>query len=73
MNVRQQDPLEITLHADTEARIRELVAFDLSPNDMGWFADWLLMVGLQTIDAALRQHPELTVGDLIKTSFRLYD
>lgn len=65
--------LAITLQPDTESRIRGLISVDLSSTDMEWFADWLLMVGLGTVGAALRKHPELTVGDLITMSFRLYD
>jgi hypothetical protein len=67
------ESLVITLQSDTETRIRRLVSFDLSPTDVEWFADWLMMVGLSTVDAAQRQRPELTLGDLIRVSFRLYD
>ncbi len=65
--------LAITLQPDTEARIRGLVSFDLASADVEWFADWLLMVGLQTVDAALRKNPELTVGALVRMTFQLYD
>jgi hypothetical protein len=73
MHAEQQVRLRISLQHETESRIRGLVSVNLSATDLEWFADWLLMVGLQAVEAALRRYPELTVGDLIRTSFRPYD
>lgn len=60
---------QVKLQPDTEAHIRGLVTNDLSGEDVGWFADWLLLVGLATVNRVVEEHPELTFADLIQMGF----
>lgn len=61
----------IQLDTNTENTIRHIFPVTLSENDLEWAADWFLMVGISTVSAALRDHPEFSIGDLISLSFKL--
>lgn len=63
----------IQLDAGTENKIRNIFPVTLTDNDLEWASDWFLMVGIATVCAAMIEHPELTLGDLVNLSFKFRD
>ena len=51
-------------------RIQELVPVRLTAVDKDFFADWLVKIGLGTIESALEKHPEMTFRDLFMITLR---
>ncbi len=56
----------IELHPDMTARVRDIFPVVLSDNDIAWAAEWLLAVGIVAVRSGLREHPELSLGDVIR-------
>lgn len=50
--------------------IQSLTAVSLNARDYEYFVDWLVLVGVGTVKAALREHPELSLGDLVMMQYR---
>lgn len=67
------DGIMIQLDRDTEKALRDVFPVYMSTRDMEFAVDWILRVGVKTIQTALEKNPELTLGDLISRFFRIYD
>lgn len=55
----------VQLRYETEQKIREFIPFIRSDEDMIWFTDWFLTMGLAMVKLSLEKHPQLSIGDLI--------
>lgn len=55
----------IELRHDTEQKIREIIPFIRSDEDMHWVADWVIIFGLACISQALKRNPQMTLADMI--------
>ena len=63
----------IELRNDTEQKIREIIPFIRSDEDMHWFVDWIIIFGLACITQALARNPELTLADMIFLTTQNHD
>lgn len=63
--------MNIEIDTELQHQIQALSPVGLrNAQDYGFFLEWLAMVGIGTIRAALAAHPELTLGDLAMMQFR---
>lgn len=62
--------MEIQIDNDVQRQIQSLTNIRLQEQDYYFFIDWLLPVGVATVKAALKAHPELLLGDLVMMRFR---
>lgn len=62
--------MQIDIGEDVAQQVQSLTRIKLKGQDYDYFADWLLVVGVATVKAALQAHPELTLGDLVMMQYR---
>ena len=62
--------MQIEICDGVARQVQSLTHIKLKGRDYDYFADWLLAVGVSTIKAALKAHPELTLGDLVMMQYR---
>ena len=62
--------MQIELDEDFCRKVQSLTSIELSQRDFQYFADWLVLVGIHTVKAALEQHPGLTLGELVMLQYR---
>lgn len=62
--------MQIAIDEDVANQVQSLTCIKLKGQDYDFFADWLLSVGVSTVKAALKAHPELTIGNLAMLQFR---
>lgn len=62
--------MQIEIGEDIAQQVQSLTHIKLKGRDYDFFADWLLAIGVNTVKAALKQNPELTLGDLVMLQFR---
>ena len=62
--------MQIEIDEDVAQQVQSLTHIRLKGRDYDFFADWLLAIGVNTVKAALKQNPELTLGDLVMLQFR---
>lgn len=67
------DGIMIHLDKDTENSLRSLFPVPMQTHDVEFAVDWLLLVGVGTVKTALEKNPQLTLGDLISLSFKIYN
>ena len=65
--------MQIEIDEDVAQQVQSLTRIKLKGQDYDFFADWLLAIGVCTVKAALKAHPELTLGDLVMMQFRNRD
>jgi hypothetical protein len=59
------------IHQDRVLKIQELIPVEFSDGDLNWIVDWLLAIGLGTVNSALAQNPKLTLHDLFILTTKL--
>lgn len=62
--------MQIEVDEDVAQQVQNLTTIKLSGRDLYFFTDWLLRVGVGTVNGVLQKHPELTLGDLVMMQFR---
>lgn len=63
--------MEIELEKGLHEQMQAMSPVSLqNSRDCGFFAEWLLQVGMATVRLALKNHPELTLGDLVMMQWR---
>lgn len=63
--------MNIEIDTELQYQIQALSPVGLrNEQDYGFFLEWLVKVGIGTVRAALKAHPELTLGDLAMMQFR---
>lgn len=63
--------MKIEIDTELQYQIQALSPVGLrNAQDYGFFLEWLAKVGIGTVRAALKAHPELTLGDLTMMQFR---
>lgn len=62
--------MQTKIDIEVQQQIQNLTTIHLQDRDYYFFVDWLLRVGVATVNTALKQHPELTLGDLVMMQFR---
>lgn len=65
--------MQIEIDESVVEQVQSLTTLRLRGRDYDFFADWLIKVGVSTVKAALREHPELTLGDLAMMQYRHHD
>ncbi|MBI2286380.1 MAG: hypothetical protein HYU79_02775 [Nitrosomonadales bacterium] len=65
--------MQVEIAEDVVQQVQSLTHIKLKGRDYDFFADWLLAIGVGTVKAALKAHPELTLGDLVMMQFRNRD
>jgi hypothetical protein len=59
------------IHKNRMQKITDLIPLQLTDNDLNWIVDWILAVGIGTINAALKSNPKLTLHDLFILTTKL--
>lgn len=63
--------MNIEIDTELQYQIQALSPVGLrNAQDYGFFLEWLTLVGIGSIRAELKAHPELTLGDLAMMQFR---
>jgi hypothetical protein len=62
--------MQIELDENAVAQIRSVTTLKLEGHDFDYFADWLILVGVQTVKTTLKERPDLTLGDLVIMQYR---
>ena len=63
----------VTLDSDTESTIRAFYSRSLNQQDMEFVADWFMMVGISTVQAAMSQNSDLTIRDVMNLTFKVHN
>ena len=69
MVTEDENVFTVRVQPDTAAYLCDLANFKLDDRDLMWFADWLLLGGAAAVKVVRKQHPELTLADLIQLGF----
>lgn len=62
--------MQVEVDEDVCRKVQSLTSIKLDQAGYKYFADWLVVVGVETVKVALEQHPELTLGDLVMMQYR---
>lgn len=62
--------MQIEIDDDIVEQVQSLTTIKLGNNDYYYFTDWLIRVGVATVKSALKEHPDLTLGDLVMMQYR---
>lgn len=65
--------MKIEINEVIAQQVQNLTIIKLGDRDFNYFVNWLLRVGISTVNSALEKNPELTLGDLVMLQYRNHD
>lgn len=62
--------MQIEIDDQAIAQMRSVTTLKLKGHDFDYFAEWLILVGVQTVKTTLKERPDLKLGDLVMMQYR---
>lgn len=61
----------IEIDSELKEALQEFTTLKLGPEELRYFVDFFLWIGIGTVREVLARHPELTFGDLVMLRLRI--